>query len=284
MGDRILICTDLDRTLIPNGEQPESPGARELFARLCQRPEIALVFVTGRDRELVMEATREYALPLPDHVIGDVGTSIYTVANHQWQSWHSWQVEIADSWRGYDREHLASWLADLSVLQLQEDAKQNIFKLSYYTAATIETGALIKDINRRLLEHNVEASIIWSLDETTNTGLLDILPAKANKRHAIEFVMQTLGFDIRSTLFAGDSGNDLPVLTSPLWSVLVANRTEAVSLQATRMAKEQHTENALYLARGDHFGMNGNYSAGVLEGLVHYFPYTESWIEEVIGA
>ena len=230
-----------------------------------------------------MEATREYALPLPDHVIGDVGTSIYTLSDHQWQPWHSWQEEIADSWQGYDRERLASWLADLRVLRLQEDAKQNIFKLSYYTPATIESGTLIEDINRRLLEHDVNTSIIWSLDETTGTGLLDILPAKANKRHAIEFAMQTLGFDISSTLFAGDSGNDLPVLTSPLWSVLVANGSEAVRLQATRMAKEQHTESALYLARGDRFGMNGNYSAGILEGLVHYFPYTESWIEEEIG-
>ena len=30
-----LICTDLDRTLIPNGPQSESPGARQAFSALA---------------------------------------------------------------------------------------------------------------------------------------------------------------------------------------------------------------------------------------------------------
>ena len=33
MSAHLLLCTDLDRTLLPNGEQPESPPARALFAR-----------------------------------------------------------------------------------------------------------------------------------------------------------------------------------------------------------------------------------------------------------
>ena len=35
MSACLLLCTDLDRTLLPNGEQPESPQARTLFARLA---------------------------------------------------------------------------------------------------------------------------------------------------------------------------------------------------------------------------------------------------------
>ena len=35
MTRRLLIATDLDRTLLPNGPQTESPGARELFGRAC---------------------------------------------------------------------------------------------------------------------------------------------------------------------------------------------------------------------------------------------------------
>ena len=42
MPKRILICTDLDRTLLPNGKQPESPGARAAFTRLVSRPEVTL--------------------------------------------------------------------------------------------------------------------------------------------------------------------------------------------------------------------------------------------------
>ena len=141
MTDRILVCTDLDRTLLPNGAQPESPHARERFAAVCRRDDIELAYVTGRHRELVMSALHEYALPLPDYVIGDVGTSIYTIVEHQWQSWPEWHEEIAASWKGFDAEHLASWLTDLRSLRLQEDSKQNIYKLSYYTPATLEIEA-----------------------------------------------------------------------------------------------------------------------------------------------
>jgi sucrose-6-phosphatase len=52
----LLICTDLDRTLIPNGEQPESPQARLLFCQLVSNSQITLAYVTGRDQVLVQEA------------------------------------------------------------------------------------------------------------------------------------------------------------------------------------------------------------------------------------
>ena len=63
MNARLLLCTDLDRTLLPNGEQPESPSARALFARLAARPGVTLVYVTGRHRALVQAALDEYQLP-----------------------------------------------------------------------------------------------------------------------------------------------------------------------------------------------------------------------------
>ncbi len=71
MPDRLLICTDLDRTLIPNGPQPESPGARRRFAILAERPEVTLAYVSGRHRALVEDAITTYRLPTP----GPVGRS-----------------------------------------------------------------------------------------------------------------------------------------------------------------------------------------------------------------
>ena len=41
MPERLLLCTDLDRTLIPNGPQPESPGARAHFATLAAEQLVA---------------------------------------------------------------------------------------------------------------------------------------------------------------------------------------------------------------------------------------------------
>jgi len=277
---RILICTDLDRTLLPNGIQPESPRARERFRHLAVHPEISIAYVTGRHRELVLAAINEYQLPLPDYVIGDVGTSIYSIESDQWQPWDSWQQEISASWHGLTHDALTALFADIELLRLQEPEKQNTFKLSYYAASSADTHALLDEMQQRLDHKQVATSLIWSVDETTDTGLLDILPAAATKRHAVEFLMSEQGYSLDNTLYAGDSGNDLPVLTSPIHSVLVANATNEVRQQAQQMATRQGTQDALYLAHGNLLGMNGNYSAGILEGCVHYMPEILAWIDE----
>ena len=59
----ILICTDLDRTLLPNGLQPESPKARPTLRRLFARPEVTLAYVSGRRLELHLEAMQAYDHP-----------------------------------------------------------------------------------------------------------------------------------------------------------------------------------------------------------------------------
>jgi hydroxymethylpyrimidine pyrophosphatase-like HAD family hydrolase len=120
VSERILICTDLDRTLLPNGTQPESPHTRERFRNLVARPEISLAYVSGRHRELVLAAIEEYQLPFPEYVIGDVGTSIYSIENNQWHLWNSWHKEIGVSWHGMTHDALGALFADLELLRLQE--------------------------------------------------------------------------------------------------------------------------------------------------------------------
>ena len=63
MSKTLLLCTDMDRTLLPNGTQPESPLARRRFAELAARDDVALAYVTGRDRRLVEQAMSNYQLP-----------------------------------------------------------------------------------------------------------------------------------------------------------------------------------------------------------------------------
>ena len=49
MPGRLMLCSDLDRTLLPNGPQEESPEARPLLRRLAQRPDLVLAYVSGRN-------------------------------------------------------------------------------------------------------------------------------------------------------------------------------------------------------------------------------------------
>ena len=204
----ILLCSDLDRTLLPNGPQPESPQVRALLRRVAERPEVKLAYVSGRHRELLREAIDSYQLPEPDYAITDVGTRIYASRDGNWQVWDAWETDIAADWNGRRHDDLADLFADLSALTLQEAEKQNTFKLSYYVAPDTEPAALLEDMLLRLTYAGIRANLIWSIDELDNVGLLDILPASANKLHAIRFLIDTLHIPASRTLFAGDSGND----------------------------------------------------------------------------
>jgi len=274
----ILLCSDLDRTLIPNGPQPESPQVRTLLRRIAERPEVKLSYVSGRHRELLREAIDTYQLPEPDYAVTDVGTRIYTSNDGPWQIWDAWEAEIGSDWNGKRHDELVALFVDLSVLTLQEAAKQNQFKLSYYVPLDTDYSALLEDMSLRLTYAGIRANLIWSIDEMEHVGLLDVLPASANKLHAIRFMIDTLHIPSTRTLFAGDSGNDLAVLTSGMQSVLVANAAQDVRETALQGVREGGHRDTLYLAKGSFFGMNGNYAAGVLEGLAHFFPETTAWL------
>jgi sucrose-6F-phosphate phosphohydrolase len=276
---RILLCCDLDRTLLPNGAQPESPLARPLLRKLARHPELTLAYVSGRHQALLIEAIEEYNIPVPDYAIGDVGTTIYTVNHDQWQASAAWQAEIAPDWRGNTQAELALLFQDVPELSLQEAEKQNRFKLSYYTPTDIDRQGLFDTLQARLRKHGVQASLVWSIDEAKHCGLLDILPKDATKSHAIHFLMEQLGVTAAHTVFAGDSGNDLSALTSGLNAILVRNAAAEVKAEAQQRVLAAGYPERLYLARGGFMAMNGNYAAGVLEGLVHFFPEAAAWLD-----
>ena len=269
---RLLLCTDMDRTIIPNGVQIEHEYAHEAFSEFCKLPNVTLVYVTGRHEGLVRQAINDYALPQPDYTISDVGTRIYRIKDQQWHVLDTWEAEIDSDWNGYNHEQVEALLNDLLLLQPQELSKQNCHKLSYYVSLDVEIEDLLVEIKSRLDEFAVKANLVWSIDEEKSIGLLDVLPRSASKLQAIDFLREQLGYAIDEVIFAGDSGNDLSVLISTIPSVLVANATDEVCQAAQTQTKINGNHDTLYVATGENTNMNGNYASGVLEGIHHFAP------------
>ena len=279
---KALICSDLDRTIIPNGYQKESALARPVFRRLAEHSNISLAYVSGRDKKLILDAIEEFYLPMPDYAIGDVGTTFYRIINGNWQLSDDWSDEIGQDWKGLAGGKLSEFLEDMAEIRLQEPEKQKHYKVSFYADQNVDHQRLIKNIRGVLAEKGVPASIIWSVDEISANGLLDIIPPRANKLHAIQFLMQQEHFPEDRTVFAGDSGNDMDVLTSGLQTILVKNATEDIREDALKKLSEKNLTNRLYLPQGNLFGMNGNYAAGLMEGLVHFIPETGELIAKAV--
>jgi len=85
-------------------------------------------------------------------------------------------------------------------------------------------------------------------------------------------------FDSLRTVFAGNSRNALDVLCSGLPTILVKNASSEVRQATIEKLKNEGLTERLYMARGNFMDMNGNYAAGVLEGMAHFFPEISSWL------
>lgn len=269
---KLLVCTDLDRTLLPNGPQAESPEARPAFAALAKDPRVRIVYVTGRSLRLTEEAIAEYRVPFPDVLIADVGTTICHREQDAWRRNQEWDALLGKDWHQTGSRGLADLLRDLPGLRLQEEDRLTRFKCSYYVDADMDRHRFAGSINSILAQQGIRASLIWSHDEVADQELLDILPAGADKYQALQFLRRQMRYGLDEMLFSGDSGNDLEVLASEIPAVLVANARQDVAENAQAMAAAAGNGARLYLARGGFREMNGCYSAGILEGAAHYYP------------
>ena len=275
---RLLLCTDLDRTLLPNGEHPESPEARRLFARLAARDDTTLVYATGRDFGRTLQAIETFALPTPGAILADVGATILLPDGMAWRPWAAWERHIDRDWRHLSLPEIVTLLQGLPGVRPQENDRQGRHKISCYVDLEAERKVLEYEIAGRLERWGGKATLIWSIDEQAATGLLDILPAGASKLQALRFFLQGYGYRQDEVVFAGDSGNDLEVLESDLAAVLVANARPALQGQLASRPSP-----SLYLAMGGYLGMNGNYAAGILEGVAHFRPRLDGWLRQEIN-
>lgn len=238
-----LLSTDLDGTLLGSPESvvrfktawESIPGER--------RP--LLCYNTGRLVPDVLELTTKTALPLPDYVIGGVGTQAFDVASGQ--PLPGFQERFA---QGFDLELVERVLqTDFPAVQRQPPEFLHPYKSSWFLqAATPETLAAIEN---KLRDVGVDATLVYS-----SQRYLDVLPRHASKGKALIWLAQFLGVPARAIAVAGDSGNDSSMFKIPgVRGILVEN------------AQPELIEAALGT---DTYSANGILAEGVMDGLHHY--------------
>ncbi len=200
---------------------------------MCAQPGVTLVYVTGRDTSRVAAAIHEYDLPVPDHMIADVGT---TIAQPTGERLGEWDEHISRDWGGRKGPDLRAIVGELPGLVLQDSSRQGRHKLSFEVRSPGDPQTVAAEMAQLLRDAGLKVAVVPSFDEVAQVGLIDVLPGSAGKGPAIDFLRQHLGLRAADTVFAGDSGNDLDVLAGPLPAVLVANANEEVRRQAVRAA------------------------------------------------
>jgi sucrose-phosphate synthase len=234
-----LLIADLDHTLIG-----DDASLRRLLAWLEQRSRrIAFCAATGRTLESALQLLREHDVAIPDVMITSVGTDIRYGARLVVDN--GWRDHIRYYWR---RDELLRVLATVAGLRPQPASHQSEFKLSY------EFDPLqplqIEHVYAKLRSNRLRAHLIASRGQ-----LLDVVPVRASKGRAIRYLAYKWGVGLANVLVAGDSGNDLDMLSGDTLGVVVGGHAQ--ELKALRGAEQ------VYFARA-------TCAAGILEGIEHY--------------
>jgi hypothetical protein len=264
----ILIATDLDRTLFPNGNQ-EYDNSMHLFCKILKNEKLSLAFVTGRNIDLVKQGIEEFHAPLPENIIAEVGTKIYEKDRNSFIEDEDWIKSISSSTKGWNIGNFKDEIALQKGMRMQEEEKYNQFKLSYYLDDPKASSNIVKEATKIVSSICKDALVVYSVDETHNVGLLDILPKFATKLTALEYLRKKKGLEKEDIIYCGDSGNDILPLTFGYKSILVRNAIDDVKNTVEQLSMQKNIIDKLYIAKGLD-KLNGYYVSGIIEGLIKH--------------
>ena len=135
---------------------------RRRFALLAERPEVTLAYVSGRHQALIEEAIATYRLPLPDFVIGDVGTTLYHVGpRHSWVHVETWEEQRAEH-TGITDPYLDSLLQVRNAGYLDEYTVRYFGRHDWTVPAEVHVDSFQQWQARHLDDHRPETRIIGS--------------------------------------------------------------------------------------------------------------------------
>ncbi|NLK05396.1 MAG: HAD-IIB family hydrolase [Spirochaetales bacterium] len=237
-----LLVSDIDNTLTGDKE-----GAEALAAILTKNQnKLGFAVATGRSLESALEVLEAHAFPKPDILITAVGSEIH-YADGQLQD-KGWSNFIRRRWKP---ERIRKLLSELPALQLQQgEGTQRDYKISYTVVENADIKQLMQTIRDLLDEQKAPCHLVLSHDT-----YLDILPYRANKGDAIQYISWKWKIDPTRIIAAGDSGNDRDMFSRQRKSIIVANHEASLD----SMKKSKHR-----------FFASEASAKGVIEGLKHF--------------
>ncbi|GAB3393906.1 glucosylglycerol-phosphate synthase [Azotobacter armeniacus] len=267
----MLLATDLDGAFLAGNPQDRL----SLYQTITAHPDIQLAYVTGRSLEAVLPLLADPTLPQPDYIIADVGASLYH--GETLQPIQPLQHEIDARWPG--ESQIAGALTDLPDLQRQDVPQAR--RCSYF--CTPERAA---DPALQAIAESLDCDLLYSAER-----YLDFLPRGVNKGSSLLRLVEHLGLDPEQVLVAGDTMNDLSMLSCGLKGVCVGQSEESLlarTLNCTRVLHADSPGCGGIIQAFSHFGFLGEHGfaaetrqatePGQAELVIvyHRLPYEES--------
>lgn len=231
-----LLATDLDGTFLGGSDA----GRVALTRFFRDDPERTLLFVTGRSSRSVTELVRQGVLPAPDAMICDVGSYIAHADGTPYAG--PLLSEIGERW-GDRGDAVRAAFEGLEGLRLQEYFGP--YRVSYYydTPEVLEAALAL-------------AEALGCDGLVSDDRYFDVLPRGVNKGTTLVRLVREWGVPEEAVLVAGDTLNDLAMITCGLPAVAVGNAEAGLQARLP-------TTDRIYRARA-------HGTEGILEALAHH--------------
>ena len=240
IGTKKLIVTDIDNTLAGDEQALE-----EFLAFIQQhRDEVGFGVATGRTIDSALAILKENRCPVPDFLITSVGAEVYYNAGKEIIPATGWSSHIDYRWY---RQKIVETLRMMPFLDYQEEETQRPFKVSYYGQCSTEQLQMIR---HELAKNKIRCTMIYSHDQ-----YLDLLPQRASKGLAVRYLAYRWNIPLDNVIVAGDSGNDIDMLTGETLGIVVGNHS-------SELEKLRGKRRIYFAERG--------FAGGILEGISHY--------------
>lgn len=208
----MLLATDLDGTFLAG--DPED--RLSLYQTIAAHPEIKLAYVTGRSLEAVLPLLADPTLPQPDYIIADVGATL--VHGDSLQPIQPLQSVVDAHWPG--ESQVASAIEPFG---LERQDVPQARRCSYFCTPEQAANPALREIADAL-----GCDLLYSAEL-----YLDFLPKGVNKGSSLQALADWLELGHDQVLAAGDTLNDLSMLSASFHGVCVG-QSETALLEATR--------------------------------------------------
>ena len=239
-----MLFSDVDGTLLdPHGVAENNAAALVELGRELRAAGVVLVLNSSRPVvSIIRSLAEEPELPLPDYVVGAMGTQI---AGHDGWPLEDYGHDLAGDWsrRPYDR------LAEELGWRPHAEEFQTPLKASFDAPKDADEAYFANA--RRRAEAIGPVKMVVSTGQPQKGPDVDFLPPAAGKRTAVEWLARRVGVDL--VVVSGDSGNDAEMFGSPHKGVVVANAEPALRRAVPADAWTHHAQATV--------------AAGVAEGL-----------------
>ncbi|WP_051219628.1 glucosylglycerol-phosphate synthase [Oceanobacter kriegii] len=223
----MLLATDLDGTLLAGSQE----ARYQLYQLISHHPHIQLAYVTGRGLEMVIPLLSDPSLPKPDYIICDVGATI--VDGDTLQPIGDIQAEIEHNWPG---EVAVASALDAFPNLIRQDVPQE--RRCSYDCQPEEVTDEVREVISKL-----GCDLLYSYHQ-----YLDILPRGVNKGTTLQSLIDHLGLAQNEVLIAGDSLNDLAMLSLDYPAVCVGGSEDRLL---------EHTERESLVYHANEVGAGG---------------------------